>query len=200
MDDAGTARERLIEGTRDLLWERGYSATSPRAILARSGVGQGSLYHHFAGKEPLAAAALQASSTELLAGAREILSFTGWSNLERVRRYLLRERDVLRGCPVGRMAGDADAMDSELLHATVRDTFDEVRGLLVNCLHDARQEGELSRTCDPAELADTVLAVVQGGYVLARAEGNPAPFHRAVRGAIALLDHSAGQQSPKATK
>jgi len=44
------ARERLIETTRDLLWERGYVGTSPRAILTRAGVGQGSMYHNFTGK------------------------------------------------------------------------------------------------------------------------------------------------------
>jgi hypothetical protein len=31
-------------------------------------------------------------------------------------------------------------------------------------------------------------AVVQGGYVLARAAGDPAPFDRAVRGVAALLE------------
>jgi TetR/AcrR family transcriptional repressor of nem operon len=36
--------------TRELRWERGYAATSPRAILDRAGAGQGSMYHHFAGK------------------------------------------------------------------------------------------------------------------------------------------------------
>src|SRR5688572_27007362 len=39
--------ERLIESTRELLWERGYVGTSPKAILERAGAGQGSMYHHF---------------------------------------------------------------------------------------------------------------------------------------------------------
>ncbi|MEU8031330.1 helix-turn-helix domain-containing protein, partial [Streptomyces sp. NPDC049099] len=42
--------ERLIESTRELLWERGYVGTSPKAILERAGAGQGSMYHHFKGK------------------------------------------------------------------------------------------------------------------------------------------------------
>src|SRR3954468_17749100 len=44
--------ERLIESTRELLWERGYVGTSPKAILERSGAGQGSMYHHFKGGKP----------------------------------------------------------------------------------------------------------------------------------------------------
>jgi len=58
------------------------------------------------------------------------------------------------------------------------------------------EAGEIPSTLDAAELADTVLAVVQGGYVLARAQGQPAPFNRAVRGAAALIDLAGQQQRP----
>ena len=45
------ARERLVDATQELLWEQGYAATSPKDILHRAGAGQGSMYHHFAGKQ-----------------------------------------------------------------------------------------------------------------------------------------------------
>ena len=58
--------ERLIESTRELLWERGYVGTSPKAILERSGAGQGSMYHHFKGGKPdLALAAIRRTAEEL---------------------------------------------------------------------------------------------------------------------------------------
>jgi Bacterial regulatory proteins, tetR family len=41
------SRELLVETMSDLLWERGYADTSPRDVRERSGVGQGSMYHHF---------------------------------------------------------------------------------------------------------------------------------------------------------
>ncbi len=41
--------EALIASTQKLLWTRGYTGMSPRAILDHSSVGQGSLYHHFEG-------------------------------------------------------------------------------------------------------------------------------------------------------
>jgi len=37
-----------------LLAERGFEATSPTMVLQRSGIGHGSLYHHYRGKEDLA--------------------------------------------------------------------------------------------------------------------------------------------------
>jgi AcrR family transcriptional regulator len=183
----GTTRDQLIDTTRDLLWERGYAATSPRAILDKAGVGQGSMYHHFTGKEDLAATAMQVTAETLLRRSEDDLAAEG-SALNRLRSYLLRQREVLRGCPVGRMAGDADVLDSDVLHRVVTATFDKLRERIVAVIRDGVNSGELPRSLKPADLADTVLAVVQGGYVLARAAGDPAPFDRAVRGAVALLE------------
>ena len=40
-----TAKEQLLESARELIWERGYEAMSPNAVIKASGAGQGSLYH-----------------------------------------------------------------------------------------------------------------------------------------------------------
>ena len=45
-----SSRDQLTEAMAELLWERGYAATSPRDVMERAGVGQGSMYHHFSGK------------------------------------------------------------------------------------------------------------------------------------------------------
>jgi TetR/AcrR family transcriptional repressor of nem operon len=183
-----STRETLIDTTQALLWERGYAATSPRVILDRAGVGQGSMYHHFAGKEALAVAAFERSAEAVFNKAAAVLRGEG-SAVERLKAYLLLQRDVLRGCPVGRMAGDVEVLDSAPLRAVLADTFDHVRALMVEVLTQGIERGELRPDTEAAELADTVLAVVQGGYVLARAAADPGPFERAVHGAAALLGH-----------
>src|SRR5579884_710826 len=115
--------ERLIESTRELLWERGYGATSPRAIQQRAGAGQGSMYHHFAGKADLALAAIRRSAAERLANADALLAGPGTA-VERIERYLLYRRDVLRGCPIGRLAQDAEIVADGALRAPVAETFE----------------------------------------------------------------------------
>ncbi|GHO87191.1 helix-turn-helix domain-containing protein [Dictyobacter formicarum] len=60
-----TTRKHLIEATKELHWERGYEAMSPRAVLERSGAGQGSLYHHFRGKAELVSTALDEIGTDM---------------------------------------------------------------------------------------------------------------------------------------
>jgi AcrR family transcriptional regulator len=61
--------ERLVTSAQELLWERGYVGTSPKAIQERAGAGQGSMYHHFRGKPDLALTAMRRSARELRAQA-----------------------------------------------------------------------------------------------------------------------------------
>ncbi|MFE2721107.1 TetR/AcrR family transcriptional regulator [Kitasatospora sp. NPDC059327] len=179
-------QDRLIESTQELLWDRGYVGTSPKAIQQRAGVGQGSMYHHFAGKPDLAAAALRRSAEQMRAVAEADLTAPGTA-YDRIARYLGRERDVLRGCRIGRMAQDPDVVADPQLRAPVEETFDWLRGRLAEVIAAGQAAGELAPAADPADTAAAVVAVVQGGYVLARAAGTAEPFDQAVRGALGLL-------------
>lgn len=181
-----TTSERLIEATRELLWERGYVGTSPKAIQQAAGAGQGSMYHHFAGKPDLALAAIRRTADEMRATAEGVLG-GGGSAYARLEAYLLRERDVLRGCPVGRLTMDPDVVADAELRAPVDETLDWLRGRLAGVVQEGLDSGELTGPLDPAELAATIVATVQGGYVLCRASGSPAAFDTAVRGLLALL-------------
>jgi TetR/AcrR family transcriptional repressor of nem operon len=178
--------DRLVESTQELLWERGYTGTSPKAIQQRAGAGQGSMYHHFTGKPDLALAAIRRSSEQRIALAEEQFSAPGTA-VDRVTGYLRRERDVLRGCPIGRLAQDPDVVADDALRLPVAETFEYLIGRLTGVLAEGQERGELDPELDPAATAATVVAVLQGGYVLARAAGSVLPFEQAADGAIALL-------------
>jgi AcrR family transcriptional regulator len=180
------ARERLIEGTRQLLWDRGYVGTSPTAIWRAAGVGQGSMYHHFEGKPELVLAAEERAASEMQRQARAILSGEG-SAYERIARYLLKERDALRGCPVGRLAADPEIAGDAVLREPVRETFTVLHEMVVAAIEQGKAGGEFRGDLDAPATAYALLAVIQGGYTLARAEASVDPFDRAIRGALDLL-------------
>jgi AcrR family transcriptional regulator len=175
---------RLVQSTRELLWERGYVGTSPKAIQQHSGVGQGSMYHHFTGKPDLALAAIRQTGAELLAAAEAQFSTQG-SARDRITAYLRREREVLKGCPIGRLTQDPDILADDQLRAPVGETLDRVRGRIAEVLAEGKAAGEFD--LDPEAVAATLLAVLQGGYVLARAANSIEPYDKAIEGALSLL-------------
>jgi TetR/AcrR family transcriptional regulator, transcriptional repressor for nem operon len=179
-------RERLIESARELLWERGYVGTSPKAIQERSGAGQGSMYHHFHGKPDLALAAISRSAEELRGRAEARLSGPGTA-VERITGYLRRERDALKGCPVGRLTQDPDVMGDPELRGPVTETFAWLTARMAGLLEEGRANGELDPGLDPETTAGALVAVLQGAYVLARAAGSAEAYAQAIDGAVGLL-------------
>lgn len=179
--------ERLIRSTQDLLWERGYVGTSPKAIQVAADAGQGSMYHHFSGKAELAKAAIERSAAELQAAAEEQFSGDGTAT-ERISGYLERDRDVLKGCRMGRLTTDPDVMADPRLRAPIDETFGWIRARLAEIIAEGKQRGEYPGSLDAGQTAATIAAVLQGGYVLARAADSAEPFELAVQGLIHLLE------------
>ena len=179
-------KDRLIESTRELLWDLGYAAMSPRAILDSAGVGQGSMYHHFRGKSELALAAIERNAEEMRAQVAADLAGPGTA-VERISRYLHREREVLRGCRFGKLAQDPDVADSAELQAAVREMFGWLREQLATVIIEGQLAGELPSSLDAAQLAATTMATLQGGYVLARATQDVTAFDAAIDGVLNLL-------------
>lgn len=172
-------RDDLVQAARELLWERGYQGTSPGEIQRRSGAGQGSFYHHFASKADLANAALRQVSDERGRQLAEIFA-ADKKPLERVRAYLERPREALKGCPMGRMAMEPTIAD-EHLNAPVRAYFDQVGQHLEQAFDEAGRP-------HPKRLADLVVNTVQGGYVQARIYADPTRLESACAELSELLE------------
>jgi len=176
------AREQLIVAAQALYAEAGVAATTPRQVLQRSGIGQGSLYHHFPSKRDLARAAVERTAQEQLRVAEGVL--VGDVNAhQRIRSYLLRDRNALAGCRIGRLTADEAVTSDENLLEPVEGYFTGLIELLVSALEESGMPHDRAQ-----DRAAAIVAVVQGGYVLARATGDPERMRSAVRGMAALLE------------
>ena len=156
------------------------------AILAVAGVGQGSMYHHFEGKEALALEAIRANKAELRNAIETDATVPG-SAVDRVERYLLKHRDVLKGCKFGRLAQDPDVIESPALQTEIDEMFAWMCARLAEVIAQGQADGELPDDLDSSGIGAMVIAVVEGGYVLARGQNNPEVFAAAARGAVDLL-------------
>jgi AcrR family transcriptional regulator len=178
-------REKILRATKELLWERGFEAMSPRDVMARSGAGQGSLYHHFAGKLDLACAALAEMAAEESESMDAIFS-PAKPPLERIEDYLGRERDALRGCRMARLANEL-AMAQPEFRLSIANYLQRIEARLALALREAREAGDIPPDADEKALAAMVLAIVEGGFVLARAHWDSARMTLALDGARQTL-------------
>lgn len=177
-----SARDQLLEAAQALFWESGVDATTPRQVLDRSGVGQGSLYHHFPTKKDLARAAIASTSASALDSARASLLDAPGAATERLIAYLRRDRDALAGCRVGRLTSDPSVMADNTLLGPVEEYFAGLIESVAAVLRESGLPNDEART-----RAITAVAVIQGGYVVSRALGDPGILDSAVTGFIDLL-------------
>ena len=154
------------------------------------------MYHHFENKAAVALAAIERSTEQLCQAAEKDL-MSPYTAIERIAAYLNREREVLRGCRAGRLTQDPDVIANPRLRLPLQQMFTKLQQRLASVLEEGKMTGEFTAEMSGQDIAATIIAVLQGGYVLARAENSVEPFDRAIRGVLFLLKAQAPPSLPK---
>jgi TetR/AcrR family transcriptional repressor of nem operon len=179
-------REDIVEAAQALLWEQGFEAMSPKKVMRLSGAGQGSLYHHFEGKEDLAAVALEKVAADMRTYMATVFD-PEKDPMDRLYDYLLGPRDELMGCRLGRLSNEKTIIESKLC-SFLADYFDWLDSRIIGTLNDAKAAGDLPAHLEAQQIAKCLQATIQGGFVLARGSGNPDFMVQAQEGAWAMLE------------
>jgi TetR/AcrR family transcriptional regulator, transcriptional repressor for nem operon len=181
-----TKYDDLISATKTLLWEKGYDATSPRAIQELSSAGQGSFYHHFKSKKDLAAAAMETVVEERIEDFDEVFGDSG-PVIERIEGFLRVPREALKGCRIGRMVWDS-AINEDDLRRPIEKYFRHIESRLVAALEEALASGEIQAIVPPEHIAAVILASIQGALTLGRAMQDPQYYARTIQGAVSFIN------------
>lgn len=153
------SKQKLVDAACALLAERGFEATSPQMFQQRSGVGHGSMYHHFPGKgkEGLALDAIshmRASTIAFLDGSPT----PEGSEVEEVRASIVTALDRLfarkEGQALVRLLADAVAGALPSLATATQDWCDDIRAVIVVRLRADEPDADL----DIADAAARFLA------------------------------------------
>ncbi len=179
-------RDLLIDTMKQLLWERGYDATSPNLVLERSGTGKGSFYHHFKGKKELAIAAMESRADQLIEEFDQVTAGKQ-GGVAKVKAYMSLPRDATVGCRMGRIVQDP-SLEDELLNAPLQRYFSEIHKRMRRFLQDAQEAGELSRLLTAEQLATLAICALQGSFVLGRAIGEKETANQATDAFMQLLE------------
>jgi len=185
------AKERMVQAARQLIRERGYHATAISDVLERSGAPRGSVYFHFPGGKPqLAVEAAESHAHEQVRyidrAAEHADSAAGLvqAYLDLAREGMLAS-DYARGCGIAPLVTESAQQESAAIGDVGR------RGFTVMADRLSFHFVELGLDGGPArELADAVLAGVEGALVTSRAMRSPAPFD-AVRAVMASYARAA---------
>ena len=174
MSKGEQTRQRIIEQAAPLFNQRGFEGCSMQDILEATALEKGGVYRHFASKEALAAAAFlysleQARKTrtdglEHVPGAVEKLHAV-------IRRFVEEPSPIEGGCPLLNTAVDADDGNAAL-RRLVKKAFSDWRQGLAGMVSAGVAAGEIRPDVDAAQVADTVIAGLEGALVLCRLDGN----------------------------
>ena len=174
---ATSARDKLLEAGVKLVREQGFAATSVDQLCGAAGVTKGAFFHHFASKEALGVALADywSSSTGAFFAAAPFHNLP--DPVDRVLGYIDLRIALLDGpvesfsCVAGTMVQEA-FLSSAAIRAACHDSImGNARALEADLAAALTQSGAKGGTA--ASLARHVQAVIQGAFVLAKAEGGP---------------------------
>jgi AcrR family transcriptional regulator len=192
-------RARLVTATNELFRRHGYQGTSLKHVTKAAGATIGSLYHFFpGGKDDLAIAAITESG-EAYRQLFEMVAAAAPDAPSAVADFfdgaadVLEETDYIDPCPIGTIAREVASTNEELRQAT-----DQVFVRWIETAASTFESDGLPRAA-AEELATTIVATLEGGFVLARARRDATLLRIAGRQARRLTEQ-AMQAAPATTR
>lgn len=183
-----STRDRLLAATNELFRRQGYHGTALKQVTEAAAAPTGSLYHFFpGGKEELAAEVLTTSGAAYQQ-LFELIAADAADPAEAVTDFfegaaqVLEDSDFIDPCPIGTVAREVASTNEALRQVTDR--------VFAGWIATASALFEAAGVDRPLadELATTLVASLEGGFVLARARRDAEPVRAAGRSMRRLAD------------
>jgi AcrR family transcriptional regulator len=181
MSKGEETRQRIISKAAPLFNRKGFEGASMQEVMAVTGLEKGGLYRHFSSKEELAAEAFRYSLSQAkktrtdgideIPGTIERLRFL-------IRRFVDAPSPIEGGCPLMNTAVDTDDGNPQL-RKLVRQGFADWRQRLSSIIAEGVEAKEIRKDVAPRQLANTIIALLEGALMLSRIEGTKVPLEDA---------------------
>ncbi|KAB8190465.1 TetR family transcriptional regulator [Lysobacter maris] len=176
--ERGNARARLLEAARALVRAQGFAATSVDELCRHADVTKGAFFHHFGSKQALGVAAAEFWA-ETTSGFFAAAPYHRPDDpLQRVLAYVAFRRAIIVGepaefsCLAGTLAQEVHASAPDIRDACGRSIFGHAATLVAD-IEAARRARGIDADWTAESLARHTQAVIQGGFVLAKAGNDP---------------------------
>jgi TetR/AcrR family transcriptional repressor of nem operon len=191
-------RERIIETSAAIFNMKGYAGTSMSDLTEATGLTKGSIYGNFTNKEEVALAVFDHNHKKVvqLIQAKVDLA-TSYS--DKLMAYVTAYDHYTRngfpegGCPILNTAVEADDTNI-LLKERAAKAINKWKKTVQELYTDGIDSGEFKKTFDPAQFALSLIALIEGGIMIAKVTNNQNNLDRVLKTARYLLDQVKAKQ------
>ena len=179
---AEATRERLLAAAKKLVMSKGFAGTSIDDVLKATGLTKGAFFHHFKSKADLADQLMRwYAETDmkmfrtLMAQAEaahddpldQLLQF-----LQAFEVYLCDPENPPRGCMYALYTYEDEHFENDV-KAFVSETLQTWTAMYIRKFQEVIDRYPPARPVTAKKLAEMFVAVIEGGLILERAQGNP---------------------------
>lgn len=191
----------------ELFHRKGFQATGLEEILSQSGVCKSNFYYHFKSKDELGLFVLRQKMQEMLRDIVEpSLGNRSYEPRERLARFfaeMIRFCDAY-GCSRGSIVGNITlelAGHNEEIREQVAVYFRKLESIVAATLQEGVDQGSFSlKGIEPEELAAAVVALLEGGILLAKGYRQTSPLSSGLKLLLRFIEEDSQGETPASQK
>ncbi|MEU9472341.1 TetR/AcrR family transcriptional regulator [Streptomyces avermitilis] len=184
--------QQVLQTARDQFWAGGYAATRMDDIAAATGLGKGSLYGAFGGKQDLFHRVFDEYCSSIVDATAQHLRGDDKNAYARLSAYVhavaaaTAADTAQRGCLLAKGAAELTEHDKTVAKRAYA-AIEALSTLLEDDIAACQRNGDLAADADPGKLAALVLAVLRGIEALGKAGANEETLTDIADSALAVL-------------
>ena len=179
-------RQRIIEKAAPIFNQQGYAGASVQQVMEAAGLEKGGVYRHFSSKGELAAEAFKFALSQSVRLRTQDLGHVQGAIAKLhylVCRFVEAPSAVPGGCPLMNTAIDSDDGNADLRQLAL-EGLGSWKARLCRIIEDGLRDGEIKPGTRPRQIANSMIAALEGALMISRLEGD----REALRDAGAMLE------------
>ncbi|AUD05582.1 TetR/AcrR family transcriptional regulator [Spirosoma pollinicola] len=189
---ADRTRQFIIETTAGVFNTKGYAGTSIADLTDVTGLTKGSIYGNFANKEEVALAAFdynlsliqratQQQMSQALSCQQKLLVYA------QVYHSFNQKGFPVGGCPILNTATEADDTNNQLKEKAEKAVL-AWKQTIVEIINTGMASGEFKAKVEPESTALAMIALIEGGIMIAKVTNNPASLNKILKTLEGLIN------------
>lgn len=185
-------RTEIVRQAATLFNRKGYAGAAISDVMAATGLEKGGIYRHFESKDELALAAfdhaLERVNQRYLQAIRQSTdAVTRLRAIVHAFAELQQDVPLAGGCPIMNTAIDSDDTHPRLRQRAA-EALDNWHDMLADIIRRGQERGQLITTAEPAAVATRLIALMEGGLMMARLTQEPAHLAHTLAGLESWID------------